>query len=119
MSDTSEFSFVVEKSSGETKSLEVIEEEQAAYTEPGPKAMFDPTMVYGLVAICSVFAMIGIGACVAVLVLGMRKKHATQVHAATEDKKVNESADPKITYMRTISPNKIQVSVSQQGTFKD
>ena len=117
----SAFSFAVEKSSGETKSLEVIEEEQAAYTEPEPTSMFDPTMVYGLVAICSVFAVIGLGACVVVLVLGMRKKQAksTQVHAATEGKKVNESADLKISYMRTTSLDKIQLSVSQIGTFKD
>ena len=104
MSDTSEFSFVVEKSSGETKSLEVIEEEQAAYTEPEPKATFDPVLVYGLVAISSVFAILGIVACVAVVISTNRtKRKETQVHAAPP-------ADPKLLCMRAAEPAKIMVA---------
>ena len=104
----SAFSFAVEKSSGETKSLEVIEEEQAAYTEPEPKAMFDPLLVYGLVAICSVFAILGTVACVAVVISTNRKnRKETQVHAAPENK---PPADPKLLCMRAAEPAKILVA---------
>ena len=113
--DENQFSFAVATSAGVTKTLETIEEEQSATTVPPAKVMFDPALVYGLSGISAVFGVIGIGACVAVVVVtNRRKKEKKQVQVAPADnQKATEIGGPKFVCMRTTSPDKILVAEHQ------
>ena len=72
--------------------------------------MFDPVLVYGLTGISSVFALLGVVVCIAVVCVTKRKKSETnKVHVDPEGNKVNEPADPKFTYTHLNTPNKIVV----------
>jgi hypothetical protein len=116
VSGGSTFTFAVEKSSGETKTLDEIEEEQSASAVEETKTMFDPLLVYGLTGISSVFALLGVVVCIAVVCVTKRKKSETnKVHVAPEDNKVKEPADPKFTYTHLNSPNKIVVGAHRRS----
>ena len=86
MDESSALTFEVVKSSGDTKSLEAIEVEQEAQSN-NKKVEFDSTLVYGVIAIGSVFGVIGIGVCIAAITFKVRKKSdKSKIHAASEDK---------------------------------
>ena len=73
--------------------------------------MFDPLLVYGLTGISSVFALLGVVVCIAVVCATKRKKsEKTKVHVDPEGNKVNGPAEPKFSFTHLNSPHKIVVS---------
>ena len=93
----SALSFEVVKSSGATKSLETIELEQEQKSSQLVASGFDPTLVYGGIVVCSVFAVIGVGACIAIVVTSARKKRKmAKIHANSEDKQVTGNVDQNL-----------------------
>jgi len=105
------FTFAVVKSSGDTRSLEVIEDEQeqAANSQQTAEAKFDPILVYGIVGVCSAFALIGVGACIAVVIVSRRNNdNKTQkIRVAPANKQ--QVPDPEnFVFTRASSPDKIK-----------
>ena len=100
MGDSNDLTFAVIKSSGETKPLEVIADEQEASSKQKIEARYDPTLVYAAIAVGSVFGVLGIGVCVVVVIISMKKDRACKTHAAPEDKQVIGN-DVRLFHQRT------------------
>lgn len=107
--DSNELIFAVVKSSGETKSLEVIADEQEASSNKKSKVKYDPTLVYVFIAVGTVFGVFGIGVCIVVVIVSKKKSRSCKTHAAPEDKQVVGN-DDRLFYQRT----KSQVHVAFQ-----
>ena len=93
---SSALTFEVIKSSGDTKSLETIVVEQEEKSNQLVASTFDPTLVYGVVAVGSVFAAIGVGACITIMIVNRQKSDKSKVHATSEDEQVTDHMDQNV-----------------------
>lgn len=109
-------SFAVVKSSGATKSLETIELEQTEKSNQQVESTFDPMLVYGVVAVCSVFAVIGVGTCITIVIVNRKKRDKSKIHAVpeNENERSTHHVDQNLIYARMDAPERVTLNESQE-----